>query len=231
MKKLVLSMIAILGMSSTMFAQEANESKETDYKKWQIRLRGVGVIPNESANIGIIGGGVDISTTFIPELDFTYFFTKNIAAELILGTSKHNVKTTGSNLTAVGLPSSVDVDLGSVMLLPPTLTAQYHFYPGQGAFAKPYVGAGINYTIFYNVKSGNVIKDVKYENRAAFALQAGSDFNVGKDVFINVDVKYLFLKTDVTVDASNLVGGSTLDIPAEVKINPLLIGVGVGYRF
>ncbi|WP_177763421.1 OmpW/AlkL family protein [Flavobacterium sp. I3-2] len=231
MKKLVLSMIAILGMSSTLFAQEANNSKETDYKKWQVRLRGVGVIPNPSAKIGTIGGGVDISTTFIPELDFTYFFTKNIAAELILGTSKHKVHTTGSNLTAVGLPNNVDVDLGSVMLLPPTLTAQYHFYPGEGAFAKPYVGAGINYTIFYNVKSGNMIKDVKYENRAAFALQAGSDFNIGKDFFVNVDVKYLFLKTDVTVDASNLVNGNTLDIPAEVKINPLLVGVGVGYRF
>jgi len=231
MKKLVLSMIAILGISSTLFAQEANNSKETDYKKWQIRLRGVGVIPNESANIGIIGGGADISTTFIPELDFTYFFTKNIAAELILGTSKHKVNTTGSNLTAVGLPSSVDVDLGSVMLLPPTLTAQYHFFPGQGAFAKPYIGAGINYTIFYNVKSGGVVNGVDYKNKASFALQAGSDFNLNDDFFINVDIKYLFLKTDVTVDASNLVGGNTLDIPAEVKINPLLIGVGVGYRF
>lgn len=117
------------------------------------------------------------------------------------------------------------------MLLPPTLTAQYHFFPSQGAFAKPYVGAGINYTIFYNVKSGGVVNGVEYKNKASFALQAGSDFNLNDDIFINVDIKYLFLKTDVTVDASNLVGGNTLDIPAEVKINPLLIGVGVGYRF
>ncbi len=229
MKKVILSLVAILSISTSIIAQE--NSNNTDYKKWQVRLRGVGVIPNESANIGIIGGGVDISTTFIPELDFTYFFTKNIAAELILGTSKHNVKTTGSNLTAVGLPPSVDVDLGSVMLLPPTLTAQYHFFPSQGAFAKPYVGAGINYTIFYNVKSGGVVYGIEYKNKASFALQAGSDFNLNDDIFINVDIKYLFLKTDVTVDASNLVGGNTLDIPAEVKINPLLIGVGVGYRF
>lgn len=229
MKKVILSLAAILSMSTSVFAQE--NTNNSDYKKWQVRLRGVGVIPNESAKIGVIGGGVDISTTFIPELDFTYFFTKNIAAELILGTSKHNVKTTGSNLTAVGLPSSIDVDLGSVMLLPPTLTAQYHFFPDQGAFAKPYVGAGINYTIFYNVKSGGVINGVDYKNNASFALQAGSDFSIGKDFFVNVDVKYLFLKTDVTVDASNLVGGNALDIPAEVKINPLLVGVGVGYRF
>ena len=227
MKKIILAVIAILGISSTIEAQE--NSNNTDYKKWQVRLRGVGVIPNESANIGTIGGNVDISTAFIPELDFTYFFTKNIAAELILGTSKHNVNTTASNLTPVGLPASVDVDLGSVRLLPPTLTVQYHFYPGD--FVKPYVGAGVNYTIFYDVKPGNVIKDVKYQNKASFALQAGADFNVGKDFFVNFDIKYLFLKTDVTVDASNLIDGATLDIPAEVKINPLLIGVGVGYRF
>lgn len=231
MKKIILAVIAILSISSTMIAQEATSSKETDYKKWQIRLRGVGVIPNESAKIGVIGGGVDISTAFIPELDFTYFFTKNIAAELILGTSKHDVNTTGSNLSPVGLPSDVNVDLGSVMLLPPTLTVQYHFYPGEGSIVKPYVGAGLNYTIFYNVKSGDMVEGVKYKNKASFALQAGADFNIGNDFFINVDVKYLFLKTDLTVDASNLVGGAELDIPAEVKINPLLIGVGVGYRF
>lgn len=229
MKKVILSLVAIMSLSTSIFAQENPNS--TDYKKWLIRVRGVGVIPNESAKIGTIGGNVDISTAFIPELDFTYFFTKNIAAELILGTSKHEVKTTGSNLTAVGLPSRVDVDLGSVMLLPPTLTAQYHFFPGNEAFAKPYVGAGINYTILYNVKSGGVVNGVDYKNKASFALQAGSDFNIGKDFFVNVDIKYLFLKTDVTVDASNLVSGNTLDIPAEVKINPLLIGVGVGYQF
>lgn len=227
MKKIILTVIAILGISSTIEAQE--NLNNTDYKKWQVRLRGVSVIPNESAKIGTIGGNVDISTAFIPELDFTYFFTKNIAAELILGTSKHDVNTTASNLSPIGLPESLNVDLGSVRLLPPTLTIQYHFYPGD--FIKPYVGAGVNYTIFYDVKSGNTIKDVKYENKTSLALQAGADFNIGKDFFVNFDIKYLFLKTDVTVDASNLVHGESLDIPAEVKINPLLIGVGVGYRF
>jgi len=196
-------------------------------QRWQMRLRGVTVMPNESANINTIGGDVDINTKFIPELDFTYFFTKNIAAELILGTTKHKVNTTGSNLTAIGGSSSSNVDLGSVWLLPPTLTAQYHFFP-DGAI-KPYVGAGINYTIFYSVNAGQTVKNVKYDNAFGFATQLGIDFKLSEKYFVNLDVKYILLKTDVNVDASNL--APSLSIPAKVDINPFLLGFGVGMKF
>lgn len=222
MKKLLLSIagLFVVGMS---FSQ----AQTTDYSKWQVRLRGVAVIPNPSADIATIGGDVDINTKFIPELDFTYFFTKNIAAELILGTTKHNVKTTGSNLTAIGGASSAEVDLGSVWLLPPTLTAQYHFYPGN--IFKPYIGAGVNYTIFYSVDEGNTVKAVDYKNKFGFATQIGTDINITDKFFLNVDAKYIFLKTDVDVDASNLAAG--LAIPATVDINPFLVGFGIGYKF
>ena len=89
-------------------------------QNWQVRLRGVAVQPSEKAEVSTIGGDVNISNSFIPELDFTYFFNKNVAAELILGTAKHDVKAIN---TVAG-----DIDLGSAWLLPPTLTAQYHFY-------------------------------------------------------------------------------------------------------
>ncbi len=196
-------------------------------KQWQVRLRGLAVIPNESAEIGTINGDVSINNKFIPELDFTYFFTKNIAAELILGTTKHNVHTTGSNLTAIGGAASADVDLGSVWLLPPTLTAQYHLYVAKGI--KPYIGAGVNYTIFYSVDEGKTVKDVDYKNKFGFATQLGADFDITDKFFLNVDAKYIFLKTDVTVDASNL--AKDLSIPATVDINPFLVGAGIGYRF
>lgn len=206
-------------------AQETTPS----FKHWQVRLRGVGVVPDESATIGIIGGDAAISNTFIPELDFSYFFTKNFAVELILGTTKHKVHTTGSDISAIGGPSSTNVDLGSVYLLPPTLTAQYHFYTSSDHVFKPYVGAGINYTIFYSVDAGNTVRDVSYDNAFGYAFQAGFDLMLNDKFFINVDAKQLFLKTDVTVDGSNLAPG--LSIPAEVKINPLLVGFGVGMRF
>ena len=196
-------------------------------QNWQVRLRGVSVQPYEKSTVGGEDSDVNISNAFIPELDFTYFFNKNVAAELILGTTKHDVKTTGSNLTAIGGPASAEVDLGSVWLLPPTLTLQYHFYPTKTL--KPYVGAGLNYTIFYGVKSG-AVKDVKYDNALGFALQGGVDYMLTDKYFLNFDIKKLFLKTDVDVDASNAVPGAT-SVPAKVNIDPLLIGFGVGMKF
>ncbi len=93
---------------------------------------------------------------------------------------------------------------------------------------KPYIGAGINYTLFYDVKSG-AVADVKYDNALGYAAQVGIDLNLTDTFFINIDAKRLFLKTDVTVDATNLVPG--LVVPAEVTIDPWLFGIGVGMRF
>ena len=188
-------------------------------QNWQVRLRGVSVQPNEKSDVSAIGGDVNISNTFIPEVDFTYFFNKNIATELILGTSKHDVVDENSKLG--------NVDLGHVWLLPPTLTLQYHFYPAKNW--KPYLGAGINYTIFYNEKSG-AAKDISYDNKFGFALQGGLDYMLTSKYFLNFDIKKIWLKTNVDVDASNVVPGAT-SVPAKVNIDPLLIGFGVGMKF
>lgn len=225
MKKIVFAFMA-MSLLATNFANAQEENKE-DFKRWQVRVRGVGVVPDESAKIGVIGGDVNISNTLIPELDFTYFFTKNISAELILGTTKHEVNTFGSDISAIGGPTSANIDLGSVYLLPPTLTAQYHFFTDE--VFRPYVGAGINYTIFYNEKQGSVVKGIEYKNALGYAFQAGFDLMINDKFFVNTDVKRLFLKTDVKVDASNLATGLT--IPAEVEINPWLIGFGIGMKF
>lgn len=224
MKKIILTVLGLglfLGSTSG-FAQEqvSKTEKEQEFKRWQMRLRGVGVIPHNRADIGVIGGDIDASNNFIPELDFTYFFTKNIAAELILGTSKHTV---AANNTAVG-----NLDLGSVYLLPPTLMIQYHLPVGE--VFKPYVGVGANYTIFFNEKSG-VANGIKYDNAFGYGFQIGFDIDLSEKFFINLDFKKLFLETDVTVDASNLNGGATLDIPATVKLDPMLLGIGLGMRF
>ncbi|WP_277013978.1 OmpW/AlkL family protein [Flavobacterium lindanitolerans] len=225
MKKIIFAVMALTVFGTGL--TNAQENNSVDFKKWQVRVRGVGVVPDESAKIGIIGGDAKISNTFIPELDFTYFFTKNISAELILGTSKHDVSTVGSDISAVGGPTSADVNLGSVYLLPPTLTVQYHFLPEQ--IFNPYVGAGVNYTIFYNEKAGNTVRGIEYDNSFGYAFQVGFDLMLNDKFFINADIKKIFLKTDVTVDASNLATG--LSIPADVEINPLLLGFGVGMKF
>lgn len=183
----------------------------------QARFRVISVVPSESATIEAINGDVSISTSVVPELDFTYFFNNNWAAELILGTTRHNVEAVG---TDVG-----DIDLGKVWLLPPTLSLQYHFSTGN---FKPYLGAGVNMTLFYGVDDGPTADEVSYDTAFGFGAQAGFDYMLNEKWFFNIDIKKLFLSTDVTVDATTALDAT---VGADVDINPLIIGAGIGMKF
>lgn len=207
MKKIIFTLVMTsLFTLTNVNAQETNSNDDTAYNKWQARFRIVAVSPSPDDDID--GADVDISTTFVPEVDFTYFFNKHLAAELILATTKHDVEIENG------------ADLGNVWLLPPTLNLQYHFYAND---FKPYVGAGLNYTIFYGEDAGD-LEDIDYDNSVGFSLQTGVDYNLNDKWFLNFDIKKLFLKTDVTInnDSSN---------KAEVEINPLIVGFGVGLKF
>ena len=120
---------------------------------WMVRLRGLYVTPDESGTTSI-NGDVEIDAGVVPELDISYFLTENFALELILAVTPHDVAVAGS---AVG-----DIDLGDVWLLPPTITAQYHFNP-RGDF-RPYIGAGINYTVFFGEDEGLTADAIDYSN-------------------------------------------------------------------
>ncbi|MCI4663754.1 MAG: outer membrane beta-barrel protein [Neomegalonema sp.] len=181
--------------------------------RWLVRMRAIGVLPqvDQKFDGALLGTEVDIDNSFVPELDITYFFTKNFAIELILATTPHDLKT------------GAGTDLGSVWLLPPTLTAQYHFDLIDGV--KPYVGAGVNYTFFYGADAGSL--KVEYEDSFGFALQAGVDFEIGDGWYLNADVKKLFLSTDIKVKS---LAGAVVDT-GEVEINPWIVGIGLGLRF
>ncbi|MBO6213305.1 OmpW family protein [Algoriella sp.] len=213
MKKGLLVLSGLL-LSTLSFGQEAGEL--------HMRVRATGVVPMEDAKIETIGGNVAVSNNLIPEVDFTYYFTKNIAAELILGTSKHEVVAVN---TALG-----NLDLGRVMLLPPTLNLQYHFYPTKNL--KPYVGAGLNYTIFYDQGQGKgrntAVTSVAYDNNLGYSFQLGFDYKINDKLYWNVDVKKLYLNTDVEVGAA-LPSGQVY-VPAEVDLNPWLISTGIGFK-
>ena len=212
-KTILLALVAFFGVTTFAVAQDA---PTTDFSKWQFRLRGIVVTPDESADIEVIGGDVSISTAVVPEFDITYFFDENWSAELILATTKHDVEAVG---TAAG-----DIDLGSVWLLPPTLTGQYHFTGGDFV---PYLGAGVNLTLFYGVDEGPVADDVEYDTAVGFALQGGFDFMLNDKWFLNLDVKKLFLNTTATVNATTALGAT---VDADVDINPWIFGFGVGVK-
>ncbi|KGP63740.1 membrane protein [Legionella norrlandica] len=184
---------------------------------WLTRLRGIDVIPEaSSSSISLIGGSVtDISSQFAPELDFSYFFTRQVALELILATTRHSVQATDTVLGTV--------DLGKVNVLPPTLTLQYHFLPEQSF--NPYVGAGINYTHFYHVKNGPLSLSTHYGDSVGPALQIGADLALNNNWLLNVDIKQVFMWSNV--DVNTALG----QLKTRATINPVIVGVGLGYRF
>ncbi len=183
----------------------------------KLRLRGIAVVPRDNADITPIGGSTEINTKFVPEIDITYHVTKHFAFELIAATAKHDVEAVR---TSIGT-----VDLGSVRHIPPTLTLQYHFSPD--AQVRPYVGAGLNYTIFLSLDDPEGL-DVKYDNGFGAALQAGVDIGLNDNWHINFDVKRLFLDTDVSINAEALSLGT---IDADVDVDPWIFGIGLGYTF
>ena len=191
---------------------------------WLVRLRGIMVAPTGSSG-GITpmfpASTVDINTKVVPELDFTYMFTDNIGAELILATSKHTA--TGASGALAGQP------LLSTWVLPPTLTLQYHFMPKSAV--RPYVGAGINYTIYYSESASSFVDsalgatDVSLSSSFGWAIQAGFDIDVSPKVFLNFDVKYIDMGTTATLTTGAIVN------QVDVDINPIVAGIGLGMRF
>ena len=206
MKKTLLAAAALCALTSGA-AMAQNYPQDG---KWMVRARAVHL---DSANGGAAGDkGVSVNDKWIPELDISYFFTPNLAAELILTyPQKHDVRLNGAKI-------------GTLKHLPPTLLAQYHF-TNLGAF-KPYVGVGINYTRFSSVKFDPAVDaalnpSVK-KNSFGPALQIGFDYALDKNWSINFDVKKVYIKTDVRSFGTKV---------GTFKVDPLLVGVGLGYRF
>lgn len=193
------------------------------FSPWMIRVRGLGVLPDAKLTINQVPtANAKINDSYVPELDISYFFTKNIAAELVLGVTPHKV--TGNAAPINGLP------IGKTLLLPPTLTLQYHF-TDLGAF-KPYVGAGVNYTFFLDQSAGNstvgglTVTSLNVNNSFGFALQAGFDYMINQNWGLNFDVKKLWLQPSYTAVVAPLGG-----INGKLRIDPWLIGIGITYRF
>src|SRR3989338_4020996 len=195
MKKNLLAVAVLCALTSGAALAQQSEGP------WMVRARAVHL---DSANKDSTPLGLTVNNKTIPEVDVSYFFTPNVAAELILtAPQKYTLRAGG-------------VAIGSLKHLPPTLLAQYHF--NLNGF-KPYVGAGLNYTRFSSVKAPAGV-DID-RNSFGAALQVGVDIPLQKNLYLNFDVKKVFIKTDVTA------GGAKL---GTFKVDPVLVGGGLGCR-
>ncbi len=232
MKKSLLVLALAAAFLPTLAQAEAGD--------WVVRLRATNINPSESSKLGektdaAYGTGVanvlygsstanlEVDSNTIPELDISYYFTKNIAAELILALgTKHDVNTSGNG---------VKHNLGEVNLLPPTLTAQWHFMPDQTF--DPYIGAGVSYIRAMDNGldySGLPIR-IDHSNWGA-ALQAGLDINLTDRWLVNFDVKKIWFDTDVKLDTQGALGTAPgyhkID---KLDIDPWVVSVGFGKKF
>jgi outer membrane protein len=217
--------LTVLGACLAVATALATPAMAAEAGDWLVRARAIGVVPtSESDGItpDLTTGKLQAQPAVVPELDFTYMATENIGFELILATTEHDVKGRGS---IAGLGKVADT-----WLLPPTLLVQWHFLP-KSRF-NPYIGAGINYTITYGEDASQSLESalggptkVSLDNSLGWAVQAGMDIGIDDHWFVNVDVKYI----DMSMDARIKSGGVTRK--DDVDINPIIAGVGIGYRF
>jgi outer membrane protein len=111
--------------------------------------------------------------------------------------------------------------LGGVNVLPPTLLLQYHF--NHAGRIRPYLGAGLNYTLFYNNGLSAGGQPISVSNHSfGPALQAGIDVQVTRSLFVNADIKKIWMHTDASL------GGQSL---GRLSIDPVIVGLGVGMKF
>ena len=177
---------------------------------WLVRARAVHINPADKSDpVGGVGASdrISVSDKTIPEVDISYFVTPNIAAELVLTyPQKHDVYLDGKAI-------------GTFKHLPPTLLAQYHFAPSSQF--SPYVGVGVNWTTFSNNKILNGTGSLEHDS-LGLAVQAGADFKLDKNWSLNVDIKKVQIRSDVMISGAKV---------SKAKVDPVLFGVGVGYRF
>jgi outer membrane protein len=195
-----------------------------------LRVRAIDVVPNDSSSEVTPAGGtpvpgseVAVNSAATLEADITYMFTSHIGLELIAATTSHTVTDNGVVVNALGLSGDV---IGVTGVLPPTLTLQYHFLPT--AEIRPYIGAGINYTVFYKESSGINGIALKIDNSVGPAAQLGLDWSINKMWFVNLDLKYIDMSSTATL--SNATTGATA-YTTDVKINPWVLGLGIGTTF
>ncbi len=197
-----------------------NEAKSVSYHNtqsgdWFTRLRALYVLPDDSSGsiTTIPNSGVSVHPSWTGEFDLGYMFSRNLGAGLILGTCKNSLW---------GKKSLHGTKVGTVWLLPPTLVLQWRFLPS--SIFQPYLGLGVNYTLFYSAHCDLPDTHLHLSNSWRPAVQGGFDLFVYQDWLLNVDVKYLWVGTKACL--SGAIHGSV-----RVDINPWVIGFGFGRKW
>lgn len=179
-----------------------------------VRGRVIGSIPvNQHSRVEPIGGRVVTPARALPDLDATYFLTDHFALAGQAGIVSTRTSIRGSSVGTLPIGDTWSANL--------TAAIQFHV-PLEGGL-KPYLGAGIGYTIPFAYEPAKpFVTAMKADPQLGPMLQAGIDYHLGGRWYANLEVKQIFLPPLV----SRIGSGS-----ATVKLDMLIVGAGLGYRF
>lgn len=224
-KKQIVSIIILVATNLLSLSSYAEQGD------WIVRLRTIGIIPDDSSTLirqngtNVANTGVSVDAAVTPEVDVTYMITDRIGIEAIAGTAKHTVSSVGN-----GLGLSDGFDLFDSWVIPPTVSLQYHFMPDNKL--RPYIGVGVNYTFLVDDTATAALEtalggavNVATSNEWGWSLQAGLDYDISDKFFLNLDLKYIDVDTTASLDtpAGNL--------RVDLDVDPWVVGVGIGMRF
>ncbi len=201
MKKAICTLAVLTALTSA----QAFAHKEGDFI---IRAGLASVVPNDDSDELAPGVKLEVDSNTQIGLTFGYMFTDNISFEVLAATPfSHDIATTGGP------------DIAETKHLPPTFMVQYYFGTAESDF-RPYVGAGLNYTIFFDEKidGGTLSLDDSF----GLAANVGLDYMLNDDWFVNASVWYADIDTEATINGSTKV---------DVDIDPWVFMISGGYKF
>lgn len=210
MKKFAVALIALSCLSDVASAHEAGE--------FFVRAGSATVRPTEGSDNVLGMGGFNVNNNTQLGVTLTYMATDNVGVELLAATPfRHRV-----GLGATG-------DIATVHHLPPTLMAQWYFGDAQSK-VRPYIGAGINYTTFFNEDFNDTgkaagLSDLSLKDSWGAAGQVGLDYLINRDWLLNMSVWYMDIDTEVKFKA----GGEQQNI--NTRLDPWVFMFSAGYRF
>ncbi len=190
--------------------------------QWMVRAGATNIYPdddNGDLNLNRLDPAlspaeIDVDDAWGFTFNISYFFTENWAVELLAAAPYNH----DFDIDDPGLGFGIS---GETDHLPPTLSVQYHFPLANQRFT-PYVGVGVNWTIFDDEDLDNLPLDVDLDDSVGLAGQVGVDIDINENWFMNVDLRYIQIESDVEV--------AGVDV-GDVEIDPWLFGLNVGYRF
>lgn len=181
-------------------------ARAQDAGDWIWRV-GVHNVRPKSDNHAVVNVDAAASLTF----NATYMLAPNWGVEVLAALPfEHEINLNGGGKVA------------ETKHLPPTLSVQYHFNPN-GTW-RPYLGAGLNYTLFFDEKTSGALAGTKLELDPSFGLaaQAGLDVQLSGAWFANVDLRWMDIETDAKLNGARI---------GNVVIDPYAFGLSIGRRF